>query len=143
MEEKRPTRSQRYQNMFNERIISEAQWHMFNYEKESEEVVIRRHEIIDELMDLIIKNIKNIISLNQRLIFNMYYFDNMTQKDIGDTLGVNQSSIIKSLLGNTEYKPGIKIKRGGSLRKLKRKLLKIERVSELLQELSELNDPIY
>lgn len=66
-----------------------------------------------------------------------------TQMEIAEELGVNQSSITKSINGNIAYSkvPGEKPKvHGGLIKKFRRIMEDYPRVSEILTELSELRE---
>lgn len=60
-----------------------------------------------------------------------------TQVQIANKLGVNQSSITKSINGNCDYKKGRRIY-GGARKKLRAAVKKDERVQEILSEMAEL-----
>lgn len=62
-----------------------------------------------------------------------------TQMEIAKILGVNQSSITKSLHGNVDYKNGRKIY-GGASRKIIKHLETNQKVQEILKEINELRE---
>jgi predicted XRE-type DNA-binding protein len=68
--------------------------------------------------------------------------DGYTQTEIAKTLGVNQSSITKSINGNCDYKNGRKIY-GGAKKKLQALAKKDHEVQSILRQMAELNDEKY
>lgn len=65
--------------------------------------------------------------------------EDKTQMEIAKVLGVNQSSITKSLHGNVDYKNGRKIY-GGASRKIIKNLETNTKVQEILKEINQLRE---
>ncbi len=65
------------------------------------------------------------------------YADGLTQMEIAKKLGVNQSSITKSIHGNVDYKKGRKVY-GGSSKRLKKIIDVDPKIKEILDKISEL-----
>lgn len=67
------------------------------------------------------------------------YCCGMTQQEIAKKLGVNQSSITKSLNGNVDYK-GEKRNYGGSLARLRMVIEKDDKIQNILKQIADLRD---
>jgi DNA-directed RNA polymerase specialized sigma subunit len=65
--------------------------------------------------------------------------DGYTQQEIAKILNVNQSSITKSLNGNSSYTTTVK-SYGGSKRKIQKIIVNDEKIKEILRKISELRD---
>ena len=74
------------------------------------------------------KRQKDVISL---------YFDGYTQTEIAKILGVNQSSITKSINGNCDYKNGRKYY-GGSKRKIQKIIEGDDKIQEILRKIRDI-----
>ncbi len=86
-----------------------------------------------ELTDLHLTN-------RQKIIWKLYC-DGYTQYEISKILKVNQSSICKSINGNTDYKNGTK-NYGGILKKMRRICLADAAIQKILMQLEELEDTL-
>ena len=65
-----------------------------------------------------------------------------TQTEIAKQLGINQSSITKSIRGNCDYRNGKRIY-GGAAKKLKKLADKDNEINEILQRISEIEGDIF
>lgn len=68
------------------------------------------------------------------------YADGYTQMEIAKILNINQSSVVKSTRGNTQYLENDKISYGGSYRRLKKIIETDPKILEILEKISELRD---
>jgi len=124
MTDKRVNRSDKYQYIICEILMSAEAWGTFSEAQEknlplSEE---KREILLDwdaELKIFLHQMIDECLTERQREVLLMYS-NGMTQTEIADKLGVNQSSITKSLNGNTDYQNGKQVYGG-----LKKKFVKI------------------
>lgn len=66
------------------------------------------------------------------------WVEGLTQTEIAKKLGVNQSSITKSINGNTDYSGGKKIY-GGARKKLQKLAAKDEKIQLILKRIGELS----
>lgn len=67
------------------------------------------------------------------------YCEGMTQMEIAKALDVNQSSVTKSLNGNTDYKNGSKTY-GGLIKKLKKVVETHEKIQCILKQMQEIQE---
>lgn len=65
----------------------------------------------------------------------------LTQTEIAKQLGINQSSITKSIRGNCDYKNGKKIY-GGASKKLQKMADKDDEIKEILERISEIEGDV-
>lgn len=122
--DKRVNRSDKYQYIIVEVLMSGDAWGLFSEAQEkclplSEE---KKEILLDWDHDLQLalhKMIDECLTERQREVLLMYS-SGMTQMEIAEKLGVNQSSITKSLNGNTDYSKGSKVYGG-----MKKKFLKL------------------
>lgn len=122
--DKRVNRSDKYQYLIVEILLSNDAWGFFSEAQEKclplsdekKEILLDwDHDLQDHLHNMI----EQCLTKRQREILLMYS-NGMTQMEIADKLGVNQSSITKSLNGNTDYSKGHKVYGG-----LKKKFVKL------------------
>lgn len=66
----------------------------------------------------------------------------LTQQEIAKQLGINQSSITKSIRGNCDYKNGRKIY-GGASKKLKKFADKDDEIREILERISDIEGDVF
>ncbi len=93
----------------------------------------RLKELEDELKKEFWRVVDDLLTDRQREVIRLYS-DGYTQMEIAKILGVNQSSITKSINGNVDYKNG-KISYGGSLRKLNKIVEQDEKIKSILEEM--------
>lgn len=67
------------------------------------------------------------------------YSQGKTQTEIAKLLSVNQSSITKSLNGNTSYEQHDKRSYGGSIKKLRKLAMKDDEILEIIDKISDLS----
>jgi hypothetical protein len=80
--------------------------------------------------------IENKLTKKQKRIIYLY-LQGLTQEEISKITGTNQSSIVKSMTGNTVYEGGKKRQYGGSFNKLKRLCNEDSETQEILKEIQE------
>ena len=143
--ERKPHRSDHYQWMMHEVSVDYDYLKSFTNEssigarlnpfKYNEELEIAKEELKVEFWKLIKKH-----STPLQLNVVMMWVDGYTQMEIAKTLNLNQSSVTKSLYGNSVYKDGVKIKHGGLVRKFKKITSENEKIQEILQRIQELQE---
>ena len=99
---------------FSDDINHVNNFHTISYYENLEEI----HEINERLIKCYWRLIETHLTKRQKEIIKLYSQD-LTQTEIAKILGVNQSSITKSIHGNCDYKNGRKIY-GGSEKKLRK-----------------------
>ena len=140
-------RSNAYQHLFAEIVsppeklveFSDAQdmAGLLNYSEYKEE----RLDLQEKLKAAYWRLIDSKLTPRQRQVLHLTA-DGKTQTDIAKTLGVNQSSITKSINGNCDYKNGRKIY-GGAKKKLQTLAKKDREIQSILRQMAELNDEKY
>lgn len=142
--EKRRNRSERYQYVLLETTCSNDMMESFS-NQESIYFRIdpfrydeRLEELNEELKREFWKIVDEHLTDRQKQVIKLYCQDK-TQMEIAKILGVNQSSITKSINGNVDYKKSKKIYGG-----LKRRILKVcesnENIKRILKELRDLKE---
>ncbi len=142
----RPVRSQAYQYTIleipvdhdilglysNEKSISSA-LNPFQY---SEELMLLKDELAIVTWELcnreLTKRQLEVISLMR---------DGYTQHEIANALGVNQSSVTKSISGNIDYKNG-GVAYGGSIKKLRKLIKNDPKIQEILKRIEDLTEEV-
>lgn len=140
-------RSNAYQHLFAEIVsppeklveFSDAQdmAGLLNYSNYKEE----RSDLQEKLNQSYWRLIDTKLTPRQRQVLH-FTADGYTQTEIAKHLGVNQSSITKSINGNCDYKNGRKIY-GGAKKKLQTLAKKDPEVQSILQQMAELNNDSY
>jgi FixJ family two-component response regulator len=140
-------RSNAYQHLFAEIVsppeklveFSDAQdmAGLLNYSEYKEE----RLDLQEKLNSAYWRLIDTKLTPRQRQVLHLTS-DGYTQTEIAKALGVNQSSITKSINGNCDYKNGRKIY-GGAKKKLQILAKKDTEVQSILRQMAELNDEKY
>ena len=140
----RPNRSDRYQYIINEVTVSDSYLesfdnshsisHCLNPFEYSEEYL----ELKDELKKEFWKLAEEVCTPRQLDVMKMLAAG-MTQMEIANKLGVNQSSVTKSLNGNIDYNSvtGTKVY-GGLIKKLKRHVEDHAKIQEILDRMGDL-----
>ena len=95
-------------------------------------------ELKDQLKKEFWKLVEEVCTERQKVIVR-FYADGYTQTEMAKLLGVNQSSITKSLHGNVDYSNGHKVY-GGAVKKLQRFAEDNQKIQEILNKMSELRD---
>ena len=67
--------------------------------------------------------------------------DGYTQHEIANALGVNQSSVTKSISGNIDYKNG-GVAYGGSIKKLRKLIKNDPKIQEILKRIEDLTEEV-
>ncbi len=70
------------------------------------------------------------------------YAEGLTQTEIAKCLGVNQSSITKSINGNTDYRNGKRVY-GGARKKIKKIIDKDQEIQRILGRIAEIADDVF
>jgi len=96
----------------------------------------RIEELKEELLQEFWKIVKTQLTKRQSAVIELTAED-LTQMEIAKILGVNQSSITKSLHGNVDYKNGKKVY-GGSIKKLQKIMKNDPNIKRILQEIEDL-----
>lgn len=140
----RPNRSARYQHLILETTCASELMEAFS-NKESIEFKLdpfKHNERIMDLQDELKKEfwavVEECLTDRQKQVIKLVCQEK-TQMEIAKILGVNQSSITKSLHGNVDYKNGRKIY-GGASRKIIKHLETNTKVQEILKEINELRE---
>lgn len=147
MREKRQNRSDKYQYLLLETVVSNEMLEAFSNEESiykrlnpfayNEEIM----ELEDELKHEFWRIVETLLTTRQREVIRLYS-DGYTQMEIAKMLNVNQSSITKSLNGNVDYKNGKKIY-GGSKKKLLRIIQNDSKIKDILRRIQDLRDNEY
>lgn len=98
-------------------------------------------ELVDELVGLseeLMEKIKNLIDTQltsrQTEVVKKIFFEQKTQMEVADSLGLCQTTIHKILKGNIDYANGAK-RYGGALKKLKKLCLLDEDIKNILNKI--------
>ena len=83
---------------------------------EDEQESLEKEQLKDEAIDQIKELIRIRLTTRQRQIVEMYFYENKTQQEIAETLGINQQVVSKHLFG--VLRDGRQV--GGAVRKLRR-----------------------
>lgn len=147
--ERKAVRSDKYQWVILEVTVSDDHlnsfsnqnglFHALNPFEYNEEIQILEDELLVEVM----KVVNNNLTENQKNIMLMR-LDGYTQCEIAKVLGIHQSSVHKSIMGNLDVKKGLtyvhKKRYGGTIHKLKKLIAQNKRVQQILLEISELRE---
>lgn len=154
-------RSQKYQNVFCEVFVPEFFFDHIEDPQESYERECKLEDLKSELFQEVLKIAQSDeFSKRQREVFEMTFIQNMTQEEIAKKLGINQSTITKTIHGSpAKYDPSFHSKRkrrvsksnnknhlnakgiltyGGIEKKLKNLSATNQRIQEILKEIEEL-----
>ena len=104
----------------------------------NEDIITLEDELKVEFWRMVNEN----LTPRQREVVRLYS-DGYTQQEIAKSLNVNQSSITKSLNGNTDYQNGSKRVYGGLKKKMKKIIQTDPKIKEILQKISDLRDEEY
>lgn len=121
-----PNRSDKYQYRILEVLLQPTTWDMFTESQDrafplTDERIVFLQDLDEQLHHHLQTMIDTDITARQKQILLMYA-SGMTQMEIASELDVNQSSVTKSLNGNTDYSKGHKVYGG-----LKNKFVKLIR----------------
>jgi RNA polymerase sigma factor (sigma-70 family) len=83
---------------------------------EDEQVSLEKEQLKDEAVDRIKELISIRLTTRQRQIIELYFYENKTQQEIAETLGINQQVVSKHLFG--VLRDGRQV--GGAVRKLRK-----------------------
>lgn len=134
-ENRRQTRSDRYQYLILESLCSHEMLESFSND-ESLYNKLNPFSYNEELLDLEDKlkgqfwKIVNQLTPRQKQVIELIAKDKLTQMETAKKLNVNQSSITKSLNGNVDYKNGKKCYGGA-----KRRIIKLAEEDSEIQEI--------
>jgi RNA polymerase sigma factor (sigma-70 family) len=101
-----------------------------------------RLELQEQLVQHLLTIAKRELTAHQWEVLKLYYLDGYTQQECGKLLGVNQSSCVKTLQGNSSYDYGDGEKRmyGGAFKKLRLILSEDPITQDFLLRLEELSE---
>jgi DNA-binding CsgD family transcriptional regulator len=94
-------------------------------------------ELKDKLHTAFWKLVDSELTVRQREVLHLTA-EGLTQTEIAKKLGVNQSSITKSIHGNTDYKKGKRVY-GGARKKLVKLITKDAEIQDIFHKISELD----
>jgi predicted transcriptional regulator len=150
--EKKTNRSTAYQHLFCELMVGNDMLESYS----NDESVYKRlnphgyNEKISELEEKLRiefwRLVKDNLTPRQVEVIKLISVSGLTQMEAAKILGVNQSSITKSLNGNVDYskkdRDGLKDPRiyGGSLRKIKKLVQEDKRIQDILYQINELRE---
>lgn len=143
--DKRPNRSDKYRYLICEVLFGDDGWsilesrHQAYYAHISDEKKEELLQLDDQLQDMLMKLVELSLTPRQYEILIMYT-SGMTQMEIADKLGVNQSSITKSLNGNIDYRANKKVY-GGIKNKMIRLIKKNEDIKPLMKQIHKVWEP--
>lgn len=134
-------RSDTYQHLFREVLFTPEQWGVVsNTPAMADQTTI--HELLDLDEDLRLRMWQHIdlhLTANQRAILQLVYLD-YTQWEIADKLGINQSSVHKTLHGNSDYSGPTMKRYGGIGKKLTKIILHDPDIRAIMQKIEEIYD---
>lgn len=111
----------------------------FSHQKQSDELL----DLMDELAEHIKIIIDTKLTMRQKQVMNMIYFQQMTQTEIANELGLCQPSIHKSIFGNRLY-GAVRHKRyGGAIKKIQKLCATDENIITLLKKIEVLKQELY
>lgn len=140
----RKTRSAAYQQLFHERIVASELLESF---AEDDGVYKRLNpfaynddiaELEEELKKEFWRIVETELTERQRDVIKLSC-QGLTQIEIAKELNVNQSSVTKSIHGNTCYSTG-KLSYGGSLKKIKKIVEDDEAIQKILKKINDLRE---
>jgi predicted transcriptional regulator len=140
--ERRPNRSDKYQDLFHETVVPNDMMESFpNDDSISsrlsggfayDESVL---ELEDQLKQEFWRIVDNLLTPRQREVIRLCA-EGYTQMEIAKMLNVNQSSITKSLNGNVDYKHGRKVY-GGARKKIGKIIDNDEKILDIFKQINE------
>lgn len=95
-------------------------------------------ELKEQLRKALWRIIETSLTARQKQVIKLYA-KGFTQTEIANKLGVNQSSITKSINGNCDYRSGKRIY-GGAKKKLRRVASNDQEVQDILRKMAELQE---
>ncbi len=144
MVERRKSRSDHYQYLILESSYSNEMLDVFCNEDSisgrlnpfaySEELIDLEEELKVEFWRVV----DTLLTDRQKQVIRLYA-EGYTQMEIAKILGVNQSSITKSLHGNTDYSKGRKIY-GGAKKKIRKIIEDDEAIKDILKRIQEVRE---
>lgn len=150
--EKISNRSAAYQHLYTEILVSSDMMEGYS----NDESVYKRlnpHEYNEKISELeeelrveFWRVVEECLTPRQKEVLILTTVEHLTQMECAKILGVNQSSITKSLNGNVDYskkgKDGSKKRTiyGGSLKKIRKAVEDDETIKEILYKISELRE---
>lgn len=142
----RETRSSKYQYMILEVLCPEESWNNFTNQNSIDYALNpwRYDERLSNLEDQLREEFwilaKATCTPRQWECLTLYS-QGYTQMEIADKLNVNQSSITKSLYGNTFYENGKRGKTyGGLVKKLKKAIAKHDKIQSILAQINDIQE---
>lgn len=152
MSEKRANRSNAYQHLFGEVLVAMETLEAF-HEDASIYKRLNPHEYNEAVAELeeqlrieFWRLVNDNLTPRQKQVIELVSLQKLTQQEAAKILGVNQSSITKSLHGNVDYSKRdennkkTKIVYGGSLRRIRKLALEDEKIKQILYKISDLRE---
>lgn len=99
------------------------------------------HELRDQLRAAYWRLIMEKLTDRQSQVIKLYA-DGYTQTEIAKMLGVNQSSITKSINGNCDYRSGKRVY-GGAKKKLRKLAAQDEEIQAIYARITEIHSELY
>jgi predicted transcriptional regulator len=138
--DKRRTRSGAYQHLILEVVFSNEMMETFCNEDSmhdrlnpfdyDEEMIGLEEELKKEFWRVV----DTLLTDRQRDVIRLYS-EGLTQTEIAKKLGVNQSSVVKSIRGNVNYGDGVRKSYGGSRKKLRKIIETDEKIKDILDRI--------
>ena len=144
----RPVRSQKYQYKMVEIAVNDDYLTSFTNGSSIESLLNpwiyseERLELKDQLMIELKILIEENCTTRQKEVYKLIC-DGYTQDECAKILKVNQSSIVKCILGNVDYGSGKKHAYGGIVKKLQTLINKNEKILLILKQMSEYQEEKY
>jgi len=122
--------------LLNEFPLAESLGSQLKLSKYSERFDELREELLQEVLDIIDAG----LTTRQAQVVTLR-LEGKTQTQIGQELGINQTTVHKTLMGNIDYANNKKCY-GGAIKKLKKLCSKSSEIQEILEEMEKFTDPI-
>lgn len=140
----RPTRSDKYQYLILERAVDTPFLHSFSlhdglYSANDALVEEQLYTLRERMKKRMYELMEIHLTERQKILINMWT-DGYTQMEMAKILGINQSSVTKSIHGNVEYKSGRKVY-GGTIKKMKKLVVDDPEMQEIFREMDDLLSP--
>lgn len=142
--ERRRNRSEKYQWVLLETVCSNDMMEVFSnsdgisYRLNPFQYDEKLIELEEQLKVEFWRVVNTLLTDRQKQVIKLYA-DGYTQIEIAKMLGVNQSSITKSLNGNVDYKNGKKVY-GGAKKKIEKIIQNDQKIKDILNKMNEIRE---
>jgi len=142
--ERRRNRSEKYQWVLLETVCSNDMMEVFSnsdgisYRLNPFQYDEKLIELEEQLKVEFWRVVNTLLTDRQKQVIKLYA-DGYTQIEIAKMLGVNQSSITKSLNGNVDYKNGKKVY-GGAKKKIEKIIQNDQKIKDILNRMNEIRE---